>query len=128
MRYLSLGEVLLLHRTLVEDTGGAFGIRDLRALESAIAQPRLTFGGVDLYPSLAEKAAALGYSLVLNHAFIDGNKRIAHAAMEAFLMLNGFEICAPVDEQEKLMLDLAAGGVTREKTIEWVRNHLHPIP
>ena len=85
MRYLSLGEVLELHRLVVEQAGGAAGLRDLGALESAVAQPRATFGGADLYPTLAAKAAALGYSLALNHAFVDGNKRVAHAALETFL-------------------------------------------
>ena len=86
MRYLSLGEVLGLYDRIVGTSGGAIGIRDLGALESALAQPRMSFGGGDLYPSLAEKAAALGYSLVMNHRFLDGNKRVGHAAMEVFLV------------------------------------------
>jgi death on curing protein len=73
VRYLSLGEVVALHRLVVEQAGGAAGLRDLGALESAVAQPRATFDGKELYPSLAEKAAALGYSLALNHPFVDGN-------------------------------------------------------
>ena len=87
MRYLSLGEVVHLHQALLEETGGASGIRDLGLLESALAQPRATFGGTDLYPTLVAKAATLGFSLALNHPFIDGNKRVAHAAMEVFLLL-----------------------------------------
>ena len=82
MRYLTLGEVVDLHRAVIEETGGASGIRDLGALESALAQPKASFGGVDLHASLADKAAALCFSLVNNHAFIDGNKRIGHAATE----------------------------------------------
>lgn len=85
MRYLTLGEVVALHRALLESSGGPTGIRDLGSLESALAQPRVTFGGVDLHASLAAKVAALGFSLTLNHPFIDGNKRVAHAAMEVFL-------------------------------------------
>ena len=77
MRYLALAEVVELHRRLLEATGG---VRDLGALESAIAQPKATFGGVDLYPTLVEKAAALGLSLVQGHPFVDGNKRVGHAA------------------------------------------------
>ena len=114
MRYLTLGEVVALHRAIREATAGASGVRDLGALESALAQPRASFGGVDLHTSLHAKAATLGFSLALNHPFLDGNKRVAHAAMETFLMLNGFEIDAPIDEQERLMLDLAAGHITRE--------------
>ena len=126
MRYLTLGEVVALHRAILESSGGASGIRDLSALESALAQPRVSFGGVDLHTSLHAKAAALGFSLALNHPFLDGNKRVAHAAMEVFLMLNGSEIVAPVDEQERLMLDLAAGSVSREQLTEWLENHLQP--
>lgn len=65
----------------------------------------------------------MGFSLALNHPFLDGNKRIAHAAMEAFLQLNGYEIVATVDEQERLMLDLAAGLVTREQLADWLQKH-----
>ena len=94
--------------------------------ESALAQPRASFGGKDLHPSLHAKAAALGFSLALNHPFLDGNKRVAHAAMETFLMLNGSEIVAAVDDQERLMLDLAAGRVTREQLTERLEKHLQP--
>lgn len=122
MRYLTLGEVVALHRAIFEDSGGAFGIRDLGALESALAQPRASFGGADLHASLHAKAA-LAFSLAMNHAFLDGNKRIAHAAMEVFLMLNGYETVALVDEQEELMLDLAAGKITREQLTAWLEPH-----
>jgi len=127
MRYLSLGEVIELHRRLLEATGGAPGIRDVGALESAVAQPKATFGGVDLYPTLAEKAAALAFSLVQNHPFVDGNKRVGHAAMETFLVLNGTEIDAPVDDQERLMLDLAAGQLARGGLTDWLRRHVKPL-
>lgn len=89
MRYLTLGEVVELHRRLLATTGGARGIRVLGSLESALAQPKATFDGADLHPTLADKAAALGFALVANHPFVDGNKRVGHAAMEVFLVLNG---------------------------------------
>ena len=127
MRYLALGEVVELHRCLLEATGGASGIRDFGALESAIAQPKATSGGVDLYPALIEKAAALGLSLVQGHAFVDGNKRVGHAAMETFLILNGTEIDAPVDEQERLILNLAAGRIERSHLVDWLRQHVKPL-
>lgn len=73
MRYLTLSEVLELHRQIVNQTGGAKGILNLGGLESALAQPRMTFGGSDLYPTIADKASVLGYSLIQNHPFIDGN-------------------------------------------------------
>jgi len=124
MRYLTLAQVLDLYRTLVKETGGALGIRDLDGLKSALAQPRMTFAGDELYPSVAEKAAALGFSLVMNHPFIDGNKRLGHAAMETFLMLNGYEIDASVDDQESTLLKLAAGELERDQFVNWVREHI----
>ncbi len=127
MRYLSLAEVLELHRLVVAQAGGAQGLRDLGGLESAVAQPRATFGGTDLYPTLAAKAAALGHALALNHAFVDGNKRVAHAALETFLVLNGYELAADVDEGERAMLALASGALSREQLTTWVERHLVPV-
>jgi len=124
MRHLSLAEVIELHRMVIEQAGGAPGLRDLGALESAVAQPRMTFGGNDLYPSLVEKSAALCFSLVNNHPFVDGNKRVGHAAMETLLVLNGFEIDASTDEQEQLVLALAAGQLSREDLVGWLRGHV----
>jgi death-on-curing protein len=127
MRYLALSEVVELHRRLLETAGGAVGIRDLGALESALAQPKMTLAGNDLYPTLVEKAAALCFSLVGNHPFVDGNKRVGHAAMETFLVLNGAEIDAGLDEQERVMLDLAAGRIDRGQLADWLRQHLKPL-
>ena len=127
MRYLSLGEVVDLHQALLDQTGGATGIRDLGGLESALAQPRATFGGTDLHPSVIDKAAALGFSLALNHPFVDGNKRVAHAAMEVFLLLNGLELLGTMDEQERLMLDLSAAHLTREQLTAWLQQHVQPV-
>ena len=121
VRYLSLVEVLELHRMIVERTGGASGLRDLGALQSALAQPRASYGGEALYPTVEERAAALGYSLVLNHPFVDGNKRVGHAAMAVFLALNGRALTSGIDEAERVMLDLAAGTLSREQLVEWVR-------
>ncbi len=126
-RYLSLAEVLKLHGLIIAESGGSDGLRDLGMLESALGQSRQTFGGEDLYPSLSSKAAALGFSLIMNHPFIDGNKRIGHAAAEAVLMLNGFEITAEVDEAEAEILAVAAGQRTREEFQEWIERHVRPI-
>lgn len=123
MRHLTLGEVVELHRCVLAASGGLAGVRELGALEAAMAQPRMTFDGVDLYASTVEKAAALGFSLVMNHPFLDGNKRVAHAAMETLLLLNGLEIDASIDEQERLMLGLAAGRVAREDLVAWLHDH-----
>jgi death on curing protein len=83
-RYLSVNEVLDLHSRVMHTSGGSLGIHDLGALESTVAQPRLTFDGIELYPTLSEKATALGFSLIQDHPFIDGNKRTRHASLKTF--------------------------------------------
>ncbi len=123
MRYLTLNEMLELHGRIISQSGGAPGILDLNALESALAQPRMTFGA-ELYPTITEKASALGFSLIKNHPFMDGNKRTGHAAMEIFLVLNGFEINAPVDEQEQIILRVASGELDRDKFTAWLKAHI----
>jgi len=127
MRYLTIGEIVFLQRSILERTGGLGGIRDLGALESAAAQPRATFGGVDLHVSVSEKAAALCFSIVCNHPFLDGNKRVGHAALETFLVLNGFELDAPVNEQERTILDVAAARIDRPQLASWVAGHLRLV-
>ena len=127
MRYLTLGELIELHRRIIEQSGGADGIRDLGLAESALAQPQMSFGGTELYSTLAEKAAALCFSLVMNHPFVDGNKRIGHAAMETFLVMNGFELNADVDDSESVILRLAAGELERIPFTEWVVDHVTDV-
>ncbi len=126
MRYLTLNEVLELYLQIMEQSGGAVGVRDLNALESALAQPRMTFGGRELYPTIVEKAAALGFSFIKNHPFVDGNKRTGHAVMETFLVLNGYEVQASVEELEQVILQAAAGEMTREAFTKWLRQHIVP--
>jgi death on curing protein len=128
MRFLTLAEILELHSRIIEQSGGAAGIRDLAGLESALAQPQMTFGGQELYSTLEAKAASLCLSLVMNHPFVDGNKRIGHAAMETFLVLNGFELGANVDDSEQTMLRLAAGNLTRDKLVQWITTHIQRLP
>ena len=127
MRYLTIGEVLEIHRKIIDQFGGAIGILNVGGLESALAQPRMTFAGSDLYPSIGAKACALGYSLIQNHPFVDGNKRTGHAAMEIFLVLNGFEIQAPLSEQEQVFLQVASGEMERDKITTWLQSHLDKI-
>ena len=126
IRYLTLAEVLSLHADLLAVSGGAAGVRDLGRVQSALAQPMATFDGTELYPTLIEKAAALGFSLIQGHPFVDGNKRIGHAAMEVFLMLNGFEIIASTDEQETTILAVAAGSMNREALLQWLKRCVRP--
>jgi death on curing protein len=126
VRYLTLSEVLKLHADLAAISGGATGVRDLGRVQAALAQPMATFSGADLYPTLVDKAAALGFALIQGHAFVDGNKRIGHAAMEVFLVLNGFELSASVDEQERAILSVASGNMSRETFTEWLAPRVRP--
>jgi len=127
LRYLSLAEVLDLHGRVVAQSGGAAGLRDLPALESAVAQPRAALGGEDFHPDLPAKAAALGHAVIANHPFLDGNRRAGHAAMAVFLVLNGLELVAGVEEAERVILDVAAGQFSRQALAEWLRAHLRPF-
>ena len=124
MRYLTLSEVLEVHRQVMAQSGGAEGLMHLSALESALAQPQMTFGGEELYPTLVDKASVLGYALIKNHPFLDGNKRTGHAAMEVFLVLNGHEIRAAVDEQEQVVFQVAASELDREGFTAWLLAHI----
>ena len=124
MRNLTLAESLELHRLLIEQSGGAVGLRDIGELESALAQPRVTFDEKELYPTIEEKAIALCFSLVRNHPFVDGNKRIGHAAMEMLLLLNGRELDSSVDDAEQVIFSLAAGYLSHEELLAWVRQHV----
>ncbi|MEM8721059.1 MAG: type II toxin-antitoxin system death-on-curing family toxin [Cyanobacteria bacterium P01_G01_bin.39] len=127
IRYLTLDEVMSLHHQILGRSEKTVGVRDMGSLESAVAQPLMTFGGEDLYPTLIDKAAALGFSLVMNHPFVDGNKRTGHAAMETFLVMNSLEISASVDEQEAVILLLAAGSLNREKFTKWLESKVKVI-
>jgi death-on-curing protein len=98
-----------------------------KALESALAQPKMALEGKELYPSLAEKATALCYSLINNHPFAGGNKRIVHAAMEVFLVMNGYEIEAAINEQEEIMLKLASSKTERLDFFDWIKDNIIKI-
>ena len=124
MQSPSKAQVLRLHEDIVAVSGGSAGLRDEGVLDSALAQPFASFGGQDLYPTLIDKAAALGFSLINNHPFIDGNKRIGHAVMVIFLRLNGLDMEAPMDEQERLILSVAAGETDRDGFNAWLREHV----
>jgi death-on-curing protein len=127
MRYLLIEEIISLHAKVIAQSGGGLGLRDRGALETAVAQPEMTFGGEDLYPTITEKAAALGHSLIQNHPFVDGNKRVGHAVMEVFLVLNGYEISASVNEQEQIVLSVASGQMSRAEFGAWLKQHVVEI-
>ena len=117
---LSLEKVLVLHEILSEETGGDPGVRDLALLESALESAFQTFGGEDLYPSKEEKGARIGYSLISNHAFVDGNKRIGMYALLIFLEINGVKLRPAVDDVARVGLAVAAGEMKYEDLLEWV--------
>lgn len=119
--YLSVEQVIEIHRQQVAEFGGVHGLRDLGGLEAAAARPQMTFGGEDLYPELSDKAAALLHSLVLNHPFIDGNKRAGAMAAELFLLINAAELRASDAELIAITLQTAEGKVTAEALAIWFR-------
>ena len=128
MRSVTIAEILETYQRIMQQSGGLVAIRDFGALESALAQPYMTFGGNELYPSLAEKAAVLGFSLMQNHPFADGNKRTGHAAMAMFLAINGYKIDASIDEQTEIILSVASGKLSRDGFTEWLSNHIQELP
>lgn len=123
MDYLSVLEVAVIHARLIQRTGGASGLRDLGLLEAAVARPQATFGDSDLYPSVWDKAAALMESLVLNHPFIDGNKRVAFVATGLFLERNGYTFEATQDEVYTFTMGVAEGAIDRVAIAAWLRKH-----
>ena len=129
MYYISIDEVLALHRRIIETSGGSMGLLNRSGLESAVEQPHHgTFDGQYFYPTVIEKAAALCFSLIQNHPFVDGNKRVGHAAMEAFLNGNGYEIAAAVDIQEQIIWRVASGDVSRDQLVRWLEEHALTCP
>ena len=120
---ISKEKVLLLHQLMAEATGGGVGVRDEGLLESAIEGCYATFGGEELYPTKEEKAARLGYSLISNHAFVDGNKRIGVYIMLTFLEINGIKIEASNEEIISLGLSVADGTMKYEEILAWIKSH-----
>lgn len=116
-------KVLLLQQLLIESTGGTAGVRDFGLLDSALASAFQTFDGVDLYPTKEEKAARLGFNLVSNHAFLDGNKRIGLLVMLSFLAINGISLKYTDDELIEIGLSLASGSMSYDNLLEWIMVH-----
>lgn len=123
MKRFSVEQLMLLHSIVIEKTGGTDGVRDATLLESAVESAFQSFGGVDLYPTVIEKAAKLAYGIAMNHPFADGNKRIAAAAMLLFLKLNGLELRFTQKEFADFFFSLAAGNVLQEELLVWIITH-----
>lgn len=126
MRRLSVEHVIEMHSEIVAETGGDKEIRDKGLLESAVNAPFQSFGGYDVYPTIYQKAARLGFGLAQNHAFIDGNKRIAAQSVLVFLALNGIEIDCTEFELFSVFLSLASSEITFEDLTDWIIRHCNP--
>ena len=121
---LTKQQVILLHRDVIAQSGGSPEIRDEGLLESALNAPFQTFAGIELYPTIIDKAAQLGYSLIKNHEFVDGNKRIGTHVMLVFLMLNGIDVDYEDEELTRLILGVAAGEISSEQLLAWLQAHI----
>jgi death-on-curing protein len=121
-RYLTPQEVLFLHARIVSETGGSHGVRDVGLMEAAIARPQATFGGQDLYPDIFTKAAAMMSSLVMNHPFVDGNKRTGIGSAVLFLRLNSWLVQTTQTELERITL-LVVDKITMEELAKWFEMH-----
>ena len=123
MKILSQRQILLLHSALIEAFGGSDGVRDDGLLESALAAPFQTFDGEPIYPSVQSKAAQLGFGLIRNHPFVDGNKRIGAHAMLVFLELNGIVLRYEQQELIDIILAVASGETGRQGLLQWILGH-----
>jgi len=123
MKKLTKKQILVLHRELIEAHGGSSGIRDDGLLESALAAPFQTFGGQPMFPTVQQKAVRLGYGLIMNHPFVDGNKRIGAHAMLTVLAMNGIELDYTQRELYELIMKTAASEASFEELLKWVLDH-----
>lgn len=119
----SKDKVLLLHKLIAQETGGSIGVRDEGLLDSALENAFAGFGGKEFYPTKEEKGARLGYSLISNHAFVDGNKRIGVYVMLTFLEVNGIRLNCTNEEVVEIGLGVADGSMDYEGLLSWVKKH-----
>ena len=124
MKILKKRQILLLHSALIAESGGSDGVRDEGLLDSAINTPFQTFSGQDLYPTVLEKAVRLGFGLIRNHPFIDGNKRIGTHAMLVFLNLNSITLSYEDDELISTILSVASGEMDADGLLKWIQQHI----
>ena len=123
MKKLTTNQIMILHHKLITKTGGLDGLRDESLLDSALNAPFQSFDGVDTYPSVQQKGARLGFGLIRNHAFIDGNKRIGAHAMLVFLSLNGIDLDYTQDELSDMVLKVSSGDLIFEDMVKWIMRH-----
>ena len=123
MKILTKRQIILLHEQLINETGGSHGLKDEGVLESALSAPFQEFEAFSPYPTIQQKAARLAYGLIMNHPFIDGNKRIGAHTMLAMLLLNGIELEYTQQELIDIILEVAAGNVGYDDLLRWVLEH-----
>jgi len=123
MKYITIDYILKLHKKMIDATGGLNGIRNIELLKSAVENSKATFGGADLYPMAEDKCASVCYSIVSNHAFIDGNKRIGLYVMIVLLEYNGIRIIFSQEELIDLGFDIAKGKLKQQDIVKWINNH-----
>lgn len=124
MNMLTKQQILLLHTQLIRQSGGTNGVRDEGMLDSAISQPLQTFDNMELYPGIVNKAVRLGYGLITNHPFVDGNKRIGTHAMLVTLDINGIELQYQDEDLIQLILKIASGKADDRVLRTWVLAHI----
>ena len=124
MKILKKRQILLLHSVLIAESGGSDGVRDEGLLDSAVNTPFQTFSGQDLYPTVLDKAVRLGFGLIRNHPFIDGNKRIGTHAMLVFLNLNSITLSYEDDELISTILSVASGEMDADGLLKWIQQHI----
>ncbi|OLY90985.1 death on curing protein [Cnuella takakiae] len=124
---IPVADALAVHIRLIEQFGGSTGVRDLGALSAALVRPFQTFDNKELYASPIEKAAALLESLLMNHPFIDGNKRTAYVLMRLLLMRNGLDLKASQQEKYDFVLAVISGSSNFEQSVNWLRSHIVPL-
>jgi len=123
IQYLSVEQVLTAHAELVKRYGGKQGVRDRGLLESAVFRPQASAFGQEAYPTLFEKCAVLGYSLIQNHPFLDGNKRTGFAAMHLMLLINGYDLTSTATEEVEMTENVASGKMHESEIALWLREH-----
>ncbi len=124
---INISEVIELHEELIERFGGSKGIRNIGLLESALHRPFLTFDGNELYQGVKEKAAVLLESIIKNHPFVDGNKRVGYVLFRSFLILNGIDITASEEIRYQLVINVAQGKASKKEIINWIEKHSKEI-
>jgi death-on-curing protein len=120
---ISVKEAETIHKILIDAFGGSHGVRDLALLDSALARPFQTYGGADLHSTPIQKAASLMESILINHPFIDGNKRTGYVLMRIFLISNGLDINASQEEKYDLVIKIASGQTKFEEIVRWLQTH-----